>query len=289
MKRSFIRQRVGFSRRKNLMATSQRQTISRRDGSALGSAIFRSVVCGVDGTAGSEEALGQAIRLQNANGSLLLVTATQLANATLAGGFGYDTGLQQQDAEAVLAEARALAPTARSKLVHGDPAEALLREAEDASLVCVGSPDHGRAAGLVLGTVAARMLRDAPCSILIARPCRKLEAWPLTIVVGVDGSDGSVSALAAARFLGDGFGGRVHAIAATADALDSERAREMEPEVREDPRHALDALRAASEFADLVVVGSRGLHGLLALGSVSERIAHQARSSVLVVRQRDSH
>jgi nucleotide-binding universal stress UspA family protein len=46
----------------------------------------------------------------------------------------------------------------------------------------------------------------------------------------------------------------------------------------------VNVLAAASESADLVVVGSRGLHGLKALGRVSERVAHQARSSVLVVR-----
>jgi nucleotide-binding universal stress UspA family protein len=34
-----------------------------------------------------------------------------------------------------------------------------------------------------------------------------------------------------------------------------------------------------------VVVGSRGLHGFPALGSVGERVAHRARSSVLVVRE----
>jgi nucleotide-binding universal stress UspA family protein len=28
--------------------------------------------------------------------------------------------------------------------------------------------------------------------------------------------------------------------------------------------------------ADLLVIGSRGLHGIAALGSVSERVAHQA-------------
>ena len=39
--------------------------------------------------------------------------------------------------------------------------------------------------------------------------------------------------------------------------------------------------------ADLLVVGSRGLHGLRSLGSVSERVAHQARSSVLIVRRGD--
>ena len=44
------------------------------------------------------------------------------------------------------------------------------------------------------------------------------------------------------------------------------------------------ALLAASAESDLLVVGSRGLHGLRALGSVSERIAHRARCSVLVVR-----
>lgn len=41
----------------------------------------------------------------------------------------------------------------------------------------------------------------------------------------------------------------------------------------------------ASLEADLVVVGSRGLHGLVGLGSVSERVAHRARCSVLVVRE----
>jgi nucleotide-binding universal stress UspA family protein len=45
------------------------------------------------------------------------------------------------------------------------------------------------------------------------------------------------------------------------------------------------ALVGASGIADLVVVGSRGLHGLKALRSVSERVAHQAECSVLVVRE----
>jgi nucleotide-binding universal stress UspA family protein len=41
---------------------------------------------------------------------------------------------------------------------------------------------------------------------------------------------------------------------------------------------------AASESADLIVVGSRELHGLKALGSVAERVVRQARSSMLVIR-----
>jgi nucleotide-binding universal stress UspA family protein len=47
----------------------------------------------------------------------------------------------------------------------------------------------------------------------------------------------------------------------------------------------LQALIAAAERADLVVVGSRGLRGLRSIGSVSERVAHRASCSVLVVRE----
>ncbi|MGH3044059.1 MAG: universal stress protein, partial [Gaiellaceae bacterium] len=43
-------------------------------------------------------------------------------------------------------------------------------------------------------------------------------------------------------------------------------------------------LLSAAQNADLLIVGSRGLHGVRALGSVSERVAHKAPCSVLVVR-----
>jgi nucleotide-binding universal stress UspA family protein len=51
--------------------------------------------------------------------------------------------------------------------------------------------------------------------------------------------------------------------------------------VDDDPVHALVA---ASAESDLIVVGSRGLHGVKALGSVSERVAHQATCSTLIFR-----
>lgn len=40
----------------------------------------------------------------------------------------------------------------------------------------------------------------------------------------------------------------------------------------------------ASYHTDRVGLGNRGLHGVRALGSVSERVAHRASCSVLVVR-----
>ena len=48
--------------------------------------------------------------------------------------------------------------------------------------------------------------------------------------------------------------------------------------------HRTVLLFAVANKSTTMLVGSRGLEGLKALGSVSERVAHQARSSVLVLR-----
>jgi nucleotide-binding universal stress UspA family protein len=52
-----------------------------------------------------------------------------------------------------------------------------------------------------------------------------------------------------------------------------------------DPADPVAALVERSRTVDLVVVGSRGVHGLRALGSVSERVAHQAHCTALVVHE----
>lgn len=249
--------------------------------------VFERIVCGVDGTPASLVSVRQALRLQDEDGTVLLLAVANLAQAAHAGmAATHAAELLQHDAEAALAEAQAIAHSASSNLVNGDPVGVLLKqaEAERATLIAVGSHGRGRAAGLLLGTVAARLLRDAPCSVLIARPARDAEAWPQTVVAGVDGSLESAAAFTVARSVAARFGGSVQAVASTKDQLDREAARAIAPELEEQGDRALNALVAASESADLIVVGSRGLHGLKALGSVSERVAHQARSSVLVVR-----
>jgi nucleotide-binding universal stress UspA family protein len=249
--------------------------------------VFERILCGVDGTPASLVAVRQALRLQDEHGSVLLFAVANLAQAAQAGmAAPHAAELLQHEAEAALAEALAIAPSASSKLVNGEPVGVLLKqaEAERATLIAVGSHGRRRAAGLLLGTVAARMLRDATCSVLIARAARDSETWPQTIVAGVDGSLESAAAFTVARSVAARFSGSVRAVASTRDPLDREAARAIAPELEEQGDRALNALVAASESADLIIVGSRGLHGLKALGSVSERVAHQARSSVLVVR-----
>jgi nucleotide-binding universal stress UspA family protein len=249
--------------------------------------VFKRILCGVDGTPASLVAVRQALRLQDENGSLLLCAVADLAQAAHAGmAAPHAAELLLHEAEAALAGARALAPSASSKLVNGGPVTVLLgqAEAERATLIAVGSHGRGRAAGLLLGTVASRILRDGPCSVLIACEARDAEDWPQTVLVGVDGSAESAAALAVAQAVADRFGGSVRAVASTKDQLDRYAARAIAAELEEVDGPAVSGLAAAAESDDLVVVGSRGLHGLKALGSVSERVAHQARSSVLVVR-----
>jgi len=248
--------------------------------------IFERIVCGVDGTPASLIAVRQAVRLREEDGDLELTAVANLAQAAHAGmAATHAAELLQTEAETALAGAEAIAPSATSKLLNGDPVPVLLQEAAQATLVAVGSHGRGRAVGMLLGTVAARMLREAPCSVLIAKAAREGGgAWPGAVVVGVDGSADSATAFAVARLVAARFDATLRAMASTADQLDREAAQEIAPELEVVQEGAVDILTAASDSADLVVVGSRGLHGLKALGSVSERVAHQATSSVLVVR-----
>ena len=134
--------------------------------------IFERIVCGIDGTPESLFAAKQASRLLRPEGSLLLVVAMGLAKAAHAGmAARHAAELLQDEAEQAMAEAKELVP-AEGKIVNGDPATALLSEAQRATLLALGSHGRRRAAGILLGTVAARMLHEAPCPVLIARPAR---------------------------------------------------------------------------------------------------------------------
>jgi nucleotide-binding universal stress UspA family protein len=129
------------------------------------------------------------------------------------------------------------------------------------------------------------MLHDAPCSVLVARPATEA---PAAIAVGYDGSPAAAGALAVARSLAGRCSAALRVVVARGterldlDALRESLAGAPDATVADDTRDAVTALVEAR--ADLVVVGSRGLHGLRALGSVSERVAHRAPCSVLVVR-----
>ncbi len=253
--------------------------------------VFDRVVCGVDRSDAGVSAARAAGLVTSPDGSLTLL-AVDDPSIALHAGWAMPQVLADlaEEAQAALERGRVEAEplhALEAKLVEGDPLHSLLAEIarREASLVAVGSHGLSRATGIALGAVSTHLLHQAPCAVLIARGEIEVARWPRHIVAGVDGSPDSERALHAALALARRFDRELRVIAATQDAhVDLDAARRMGPHLEEHDARALDALTVAAESTDLVVVGSRGLRGLHALGSLSERLAHEARHSVLVVR-----
>jgi nucleotide-binding universal stress UspA family protein len=231
--------------------------------------IFGLVLVGIDDSPESLEAARQAVAL--ARGPITLLAAYDVTDAVVGGAMPpapvyLDEGPIREKAEEVLERARQeLIPVEPvTKIARGRAWQLLLDEiaAENHTLVAVGSHGAGRAKGIVIGSTATELIHKAPCSVLVART--PLKQFPSSIVVGLDGSKESAVADAVARDIAARFG------------ADLERF--------ENVPQPVSTLVEASMEADLLVVGSRGLHGIKALGSVSERVAHGARCSVLIVR-----
>lgn len=253
--------------------------------------LFDRIVCGV-GRSGAGLSAARVAGLVTATKGKLTLVAVNDPSIAVHAGSNLSLLLEELAVEATNALERGRGGAERFhpldvKLVEGTPLHGLLAEiaSRSATAVVVGSHGLSRASGIALGAVSTHLLHKAPCAVLIARGPIDPERWPRRIVVGVDGSDNSARAAEAARELGDRFEADVRYVVAAQDArADVEAARRIAPECEEHHARALDMLTVASERCDLIVVGSRGLRGVRALGSLSERIAHEARCSVLVVR-----
>jgi nucleotide-binding universal stress UspA family protein len=258
----------------------------------LGRGILDRILCGVDSSPEGIEALRQANRLREPGGSVGVVTALELASAAEAGwGASIAADQLELEAQAGADAARAAVPDAGCRVVQGRADQVLLAEADSigATLLAVGTHEISRPVGIAIGSVATAVLHSAPCSVLIARRRPAGEQLPRRIVVGVDGSDESALAAAVAFGVGERFGVEVRPIAARGGkGFDLARVNMIARGVWVEDRAQVDALVAGVEATDLLVVGSRSLHGARALGSVSERVAHKAPCSVLVVRRRPS-
>lgn len=192
---------------------------------------------------------------------------------------------------------------AEGVLLHGGPVAEVVAFARRnrADLVVLGAHDHGPLDRYVLGSVADGVKDHVAASVLLAR------TWPLPghVVVPVDGSRASKRAAAMALRLCKAWKVRAtllhvvrHPDHADAGALRAQYERAvgelglawLEPKpaavVEVGPAPERIAAAAAQRGAGLVVMGSRGLSGLpsLVAGSVSDRVAHTARASVLLVK-----
>jgi nucleotide-binding universal stress UspA family protein len=248
------------------------------------------VLVGVDGSPESSEAMRQATLLAASGGALTVLAAWDLAPPivtpmTILPGYDSEEESARSDAEDAVQAARRLLPTARTIVVRDFAAHALLGEIDRArsTLVVVGSHGQARTVGILTGSTATQLLHDAPCSVLLARRMRDV---PRRIAVGVDGSPESAAAYTIARHLAERFDGDLTVVVAEGGKrLDVPAVSLIAGDgfhvIRDAP---VPVLVAASADADLLVLGSRGLHGVKSLGSVSERVAHRAECSTLIVR-----
>jgi nucleotide-binding universal stress UspA family protein len=245
--------------------------------------VFGRVLCGVDGSPAGVEAVRQAARLHAPGGSVLLVSVAAPAAAAHPEAA---VALEARSATALRGAEHQLGRGCESRVLVGDPVACLMAVASDerATLVAVGSHGTSRLGGILAGSVATAVLHRAPCSVLIARAAGTSSAFPAGIAVGIDGSEASRIALAVAGALGSRLEVPVVAVAASGAAIDFDVAEDGIAALQFDEREPVDALLDAARDCDLLVLGARGLSGLRALGSVSERVAHRAPSSVLVVR-----
>lgn len=227
----------------------------------------------------------------------------------------------QERLDALLEEVKAkgLQGSAHLGEVPAGPAVAERARAVEADLVVVGTRGHTGLRHVLLGSVAERTVKDAPCSVLTVKEGGN-PVTPRVIVVGVDFSDGSGEALEEAAALAARTQAKLHLVHALDlriplvtpyevtvpdawfdSALEGARRRleklalelpqgvEATHEVRSEPPHEAVCGAAEAHGADLIVTGSRGLTGLkhVVLGSVAERTLRHAPCSVLTVRERE--
>lgn len=259
---------------------------------------FGRVVCGVDGSRTDQLAIEQAIALSGPSTALVFVCvhethghgATRQATISTERA---DHALQ----EAVEAAREAGVDAAAELLPGGDPSPVLLDEASRSDLLVVASHGASRAGGIALGSTASAAVHRASVPVLIARRSPEGAPFPKRILVATDGSADAERAVEIAARIGPRYRSRVYVLSVdpgphgdpkriAVDAVNLTAELGSEPIVLRSTGHAHERIleTAAAEGVSLVAVGSRGLTGLRALGSVSERVAHRARCSVLVAR-----
>ncbi len=261
---------------------------------------FAEILCAI----GREEgltAVEQAAKLAGAAGRVTLLVVTSYR---LAGDRGAAIGPER--AKEILDRAVTILEKAGvSYAVEVDPqappSNVILGWSTGRDLLAIGAPAASLLTGTFIKGVSEVALDAFTTPLLLARPASG-KAFAEHIMVASDGLEDSdqIVDLAGqlARTHGAGLtlfhalGGKSHKHSERIDGQ-SERLRRGAPGVIDVKVHGGGGARAAivdsaaEVGASLVVMGSRRLRGLRALGSVSRHVAHEGRCSVLLVPPRE--
>ncbi|MET8946873.1 universal stress protein [Streptomyces sp. NPDC004542] len=134
------------------------------------------VVVGVDGSESSYAALRWAVRYAGLVGG----TVDAVSVWELPGRYGWSAPAVDMDVDEEEARRRMrqeltdvlgtdAAESVRTHVVHGNPADVLLRAAEGAEVLVVGSRGRGGFARVLLGSVGQHVAQHAGCPVVIVR------------------------------------------------------------------------------------------------------------------------
>ena len=292
--------------------------------------MFTRILVPIDFSVCSDAALAYGQRLATAFGStlhLLHVAEATFLRAMVSNPADKDTAvLNRLDALLTDADRKRFSPV--TSVEHSDvPADEIVRYAglNEIDLIVMGTHGHTGLAHVLLGSVAERVVRDAPCPVITLRTLPPTMTDGQTglsrVLATTDFSPPSDRALEYARAIAARSGASLHLLHVLEDTVDTasfgtevfvpdspevrearareaiarlaQRAGSAEPhastEVVAGAAAATIAAYAAQHGVDLIVMGTHGRAGLahLVMGSVAERVVRTAPCPVLSTRFAD--
>jgi nucleotide-binding universal stress UspA family protein len=131
------------------------------------------IVVGYDGSDAAKRALERAVTLAGSDGRIVVVAAAESrVHAGITEGAHLDPSEVErrrtdlEEANAMLSEQGIEAETIEAQ---GDPGDVIVKAAEDADLVVVGSRGLNPIQRLLLGSVSSKVVHRARCDVLVVR------------------------------------------------------------------------------------------------------------------------
>lgn len=260
-------------------------------------AAFPAILCAVDGSRAAGEAARQAIALCGPGASLSFVAVFHARGTGLAAQAELSEGRASAALEGASGLARRAGIDASTELRTGAPvSDLLLERAGEHDLLVLGHHGGSRLGGIMLGSTATQIAHRAETPVLVARHGSDGADFPRRVLVATDGSPGSWAAARTATRVAEARDSALRLVYVP-DGMHPERYREVlkqsamieettgaPPTVTDTPGQVAGQIceAASADDSSLIVIGRRGLSGVKALGSVSERVVHGAPCSVLV-------
>jgi nucleotide-binding universal stress UspA family protein/nitrite reductase/ring-hydroxylating ferredoxin subunit len=252
---------------------------------------YRTILVGTDGSETATVAVRAATGLAKRFGGVIRIVCAH-------GGQGPDEETAKEVLHYARDAVRAEGVETKTHMKAGEPAEVIneLADLHGADVIVVGSVGMGKARRFRLGGIAERIAVEAPCDVLVVRTTggRTAEGAYRHLLVGTDGSATATEAARKGFELAEILGADV-TLLYVGDQLigsialeETSRGRPGAAEVHTETLQGDPAERIVelADRADLVVVGNKGLTGArrMLLGSVPNKVAHEAPVDVLIAR-----